>query len=196
MTITPARAAWAQRIDHAMAHTGVLNRDRQNSGSLSTASSMTAAAKDPRIWIRTNGFRPGGSMSKGVKTIRMRCGMPMTTTCALEASSLGQLDILCFLKEKECWSRDFSLANSEGRTPLFLAAQAGFLNVAMFLYENGAADDVRRKDNNGHTPLQGLNAYNKKILGFYFSPKTLHILISAFLSFSSHGCHSPHALLT
>jgi len=142
-----------------MAHTGVLNRDRQNSGSLSTASTVAAAAKDPRIWIRTNGFRPGGSMSKGVKTTRTRCGMPMTTTCILEASSLGQLDVLYFLKEKECWLRDVSLANSEGRTPLFLAAQAGYLNVAVFLFENGAADDVRRKDNNGHTPLQGMDAY-------------------------------------
>jgi len=98
-------------------------------------------------------------MSKGVKTTRTRCGMPMTTTCILEASSLGQLDVLYFLKEKECWLRDVSLANSEGRTPLFLAAQAGYLNVAVFLFENGAADDVRRKDNNGHTPLQGMDAY-------------------------------------
>ena len=36
---------------------------------------------------------------------------------------------------------------------MFVACSGGHLNVAQWLFEAGAADDIRSKDNNGMTPL-------------------------------------------
>lgn len=156
------RAPWAQRIDDAMARTGVLRRAKPVD-LLGVASSPATPAftKDTRVWMRSNGFRPSGDLRKAIKTTRTRDGAPMTTTCALEASALGELAVLQFMLQNGGLG-DVRRTNSEGRTPMFLAAQAGHLNVAMFLFQNGGAEDVRRRDNNGHSPLQGLSSQPRR----------------------------------
>ena len=66
-------------------------------------------------------------------------------------------DVICFLLEGSCDSKDVTATGDSMRTPLHLAYLYGHIQIAQYLIQHGA--DVCAVDSDGHTPYEYIDGH-------------------------------------
>jgi len=139
------KSAWAARLDDAV----LARRQRRT---LLRSEPSEPDFPDPRKWLRQHGFSPSGWLYKASKIDReVGRDKPFPSSAAFEAAALGKVSVLRCLLEFDS-NNDVRAPNSEGRTPMFVACQGGFLDTVQWLFDHGAARDIDTPDASGLRP--------------------------------------------